>query len=196
MTRRGCYNVPNLESIAARFIKHPQKTRHYCFQGVLTLTKLELRRVVPLIALLVSHPTANSLELSARVFCRPVSSAFASLLFLYLHHREMKVAYRGSIGIYMRGDVFFAHATLGDGEAAGLIINIAVALAPVIAPLLIPQGLSVRWHIFRERDDKYLQPKSTCDAGWVALGCCVATSNTTLLSRVVFLPHKCNGNKR
>lgn len=60
--------------------KAPQKTRHYCVQGVLTLTKLELRRVVPLIALLVSHPTANSLELSAGMFCRPVSSAFASLL--------------------------------------------------------------------------------------------------------------------
>lgn len=108
----------------------------------------------------------------------------------------MKGAYRGSIGIYMRGDVFFAHANARRRGGSQLIINIAVALAPVIAPLLIPQGLSVRWHIFRERDDKYLQPKSTYDAGWVALGCCIATSNTTLLSRVVFLPHKCNGNKR
>lgn len=47
--------------------------------------------------------------------------------------------------------MFFAHAMLGDVEAAWLIINIAVALAPVIAPLLIPQGLSVGWHIFRSK---------------------------------------------
>lgn len=56
--------------------------------------------------------------------------------------------------------MFFAHAMLGDVEAAWLIINIAVALAPVIAPLLIPQGLSVGWHIFREQGDKYRQPKA------------------------------------
>lgn len=92
--------------------------------------------------------------------------------------------------------MLFAHVTLRYGEAAGLIVNIAVALAPVIAPLLIPQGLSVGWHVFRERDDKYLQPKSTYDAGWVALGCIVGSPNTTRLSKVVFLLHKCISNKR
>lgn len=57
-------------------------------------------------------------------------------------HRNERAYLRG-IGIYMLGNVFSAHAKPGDGEAVGLIINIAALLVPVIGLLPIPPGLSV-----------------------------------------------------
>lgn len=65
-----------------------------------------------------------------------------SSLHISQSHRNEK-AYLSGIAIYMLGNVFLAHTKPGDGEAVGLIINIAALLVLVIGLFPIPQGLSV-----------------------------------------------------
>lgn len=120
---------------------------------MLTLTERELRHAVLLIALLVSHSTANSAESAIKCFVPrrlfsliPFMSAYVlfpgpSLHISWSHRNER--AYLCGIRIYMLGNVFFSHTQLGDGEAVGLIINIATLLVLVIGLLPIPPGLSV-----------------------------------------------------
>lgn len=124
---------------------------------MLTLTKRDLRHTVPLIALLVSRSTANSAESAIKCFVprrlfslMPFMSAYVLFSGPSLHiswsHRNER-AYLSGIGIYMLGNVFLAHTKPGDGEAVGLIINIAALLVLVIGLLPIPPGLSVWWYI-------------------------------------------------